>query len=138
MEEFKNPSDEEIRELLSQSSTIAVVGLSPKPARPSHGVANYLKQKNYRIIPVNPGHPEILGEKSYPSLSDIPEKVDIVDIFRRAEHVPPVVDQAIKIKAKVVWMQSGIINHQAAQKAKEAGLVVVMDRCLAVARSTLM
>lgn len=138
MEEFKNPSQEEIRELLSQSTTIAVVGLSPKPSRPSHGVANYLKQQNYRIIPVNPGHPEILGEKSYPALLDIPEKVDIVDIFRRAEYVPPVVDQAIKIKAKVVWMQSGIVNHQAAQKAKEAGLVVVMDRCLAVARSILM
>jgi predicted CoA-binding protein len=138
MEEFKNPTKEEIRELLSQSSTIAVVGLSPKPTRPSHGVANYLKQQNYRIIPVNPGHPEILGEKSYPSLSDIPEKVDIVDIFRRSEHVLPVVEEAINIKAKVIWMQSGIVNHQAAQKAKEAGLVVVMDRCLAVARSTLM
>jgi predicted CoA-binding protein len=138
MEEFKNPSNEEIRELLSQSTTIAVVGLSPKPSRPSYGVANYLKKQNYRIIPVNPGQPEILGEKSYPSLSDIPEKVDIVDIFRRSEYVPPVVDEAIKIKAKVVWMQSGIVNHQAAQKAKEAGLVVVMDRCLAVARCTLM
>jgi len=138
MEEFKNPSDEEIRELLSQSTTIAVVGLSQKPSRPSHGVAVYLKKQNYRIIPVNPGHPEILGEKSYASLTEIPEKVDIVDIFRRSEHVTPVVEEAIKIKAKTVWMQSGIVNHQAAQKAKDAGLVVVMDRCLAVAHSTLM
>ncbi len=138
MEEFKNPSNEEIRELLTQSTTIAVVGLSPKPSRPSYGVANYLKNKNYRIIPVNPNYPEVLGEKSYPALSDVPEKIDIVDIFRRPEYVPPVVDEAIKIKAKVIWMQSGIVNYPAAQKAKDAGLVVVMDRCLAVARSTLM
>ena len=138
MEELKNPPDEQIREILAQSITIAVVGLSTNPSRSSHGVANYLKSKSYRIIPVNPRYPEVLGEKSYPALSDIPEKVDIVDIFRRPEHIPPVVDEAIKIKAKVIWMQSGIVNHQAAQKAKEAGLVVVMDRCLAVAHSTLM
>jgi predicted CoA-binding protein len=137
MEEFKNPSDEKIREILSQSTTIAVVGLSPKPFRPSYGVANYLKKQSYRIIPVNPGHPEILGEKSYPALLDIPEKVDIVDIFRRPEHIPPIVDEAIKIKARVIWMQSGIVNYEAAQKAKQAGLLVVMDRCLAVARSIL-
>ena len=138
MEEFKNPTDEKIKEILTQSTTIAVVGLSPNPSRPSYGVANYLKNKNYRIIPVNPGHPEILGEKSYPTLSDIPEKVDVVDIFRRSEHIPPVVDEAIKIKARVIWMQSGIVNHQAAQKAKEAGLDVVMDRCMYVEYSRLM
>ncbi|MGB2697528.1 MAG: CoA-binding protein [Candidatus Zixiibacteriota bacterium] len=137
MEEFKNPSDEKIRELLTQSTTIAVVGLSQNPSRPSYGVANYLKKQNYRIIPVNPTQPEILGEKSYPTLSDIPEKVDIVDIFRRPEFVAPVVEEAIKIKAKAIWMQSGIVNHQAAQKAKEARLMVVMDKCLAVAHSTL-
>jgi hypothetical protein len=138
MEEFKNPSNEEIRELLSQSTTIAVVGLSPKPSRPSYGVANYLKKQNYRIIPVNPGHHEILGEKAYPTLSDIHEKVDIVDIFRRPEQVFPIVEEAIKIKARAVWMQSGIVNHQAAQKAKEAGLVVVMDKCMYVEHSRLM
>lgn len=138
MEEFKNPPDEKIREILSESTTIAVVGLSADPSRPSHGVANYLKNKNYRIIPVNPRYPEVLGENSYPTLSDIPEKVDIVDIFRRPEHIPPIVEEAIKIKAKVIWMQSGILNHQAAQKAKEAGLVVVMDRCMAVEHSRLM
>lgn len=138
MEEFKNPSNEEIRELLTQSTTIAVVGLSPKPSRPSHGVASYLKKQNYRIIPVNPGQPEILGEKSYPTLSDIMEKVDIVDIFRRSEYIQPIVEEAIKIKARAIWMQSGIVNYQAAQKAKLTGLMVVMDRCLAVAHSTLM
>jgi hypothetical protein len=138
MEEFENPSDEKIREMLSQTTTIAVVGLSPNPSRPSYGVANYLKNKNYRIIPVNPGYPEVLGEKSYPTLSDIPEKVDVVDIFRRPEYVPPIVDEAIKIKARVIWMQSGIVNYEAAQKAKKAGLLVVMDRCMAVAHSILM
>jgi predicted CoA-binding protein len=138
MEEFENPSDEKIREILSQSTTIAVVGLSINPSRSSYGVANYLKSKNYRIIPVNPRYPKVLGEKSYPSLSDVPEKVDVIDIFRRPEYVPPIVDEAIKIKARVIWMQSGIVNYEAAQKAKEAGLVVVMDRCMAVAYSILM
>lgn len=138
MEEIKNPSDQKIKEILTQSTTIAVVGLSPNPSRPSYGVAHYLRNKNYRIVPVNPGYPEVLGEKAYPTLSDIPEKVDIVDIFRKAEYVPPVVDEAIKIKAKVIWMQSGIVNHQAAQKAKEAGLEVVMDRCMYVEHSRLM
>lgn len=138
MKEFENPSDEKIKEILSQATTIAVVGLSTDPSRASYSVANYLKNKNYRIIPVNPKYPEVLGEKSFPKLSDIQEKVDVVDIFRRPEHVPPIVDQAIKIKAKVIWMQSGIINHQAAQKAKEAGLEVVMDRCMLVEHSRLM
>lgn len=138
MKEFKNPSDEKIREILTQTTTIAVVGLSPNPSRASYSVANYLKNKNYRIIPVNPKHPEVLGEKSYPNLSDIPEKIDLVDIFRRPEHIPPIVDEAIKIKAKVIWMQSGIVNQDAAQKAKEAGLEVVMDRCMYVEHCRLM
>lgn len=138
MKEFKNPSDEKIREILTQTTTIAVVGLSPNPSRASYSVANYLKNKNYRIIPVNPKQPEVLGEKSYPNLSDIPEKIDLVDIFRRPEHIPPIVDEAIEIKAKVIWMQSGIINHEAAQKAKEAGLEVVMDRCMYVEHCRLM
>ena len=138
MKEFKNPSDEKIREILTQTTTIAVVGLSPNPSRASYSVANYLKNKNYRIIPVNPKQPEVLGEKSYPNLSDIPEKIDLVDIFRRSEHIPPIVDEAIKIKAKVIWMQSGIVNQDAAQKAKEAGLEVVMDRCMYVEHCRLM
>lgn len=138
MKEFKNPSDEKIREILTQTTTIAVVGLSPNPSRASYSVANYLKNKNYRIIPVNPKQPEVLGEKSYPNLSDIPEKIDLVDIFRRPEHIPPIVDEAIKIKAKVIWMQSGIVNQDAAQKAKEAGLEVVMDRCMYVEHCRLM
>jgi len=138
VKEFENPSDEKIKEILTQSTTIAVVGLSPDPSRASYSVANYLKNKNYRIIPVNPKHPEVLGEKSYPKLSDIPEKVDLVDIFRRPEHVPPIVDEAIKIKAKVIWMQSGIVNQDAARKAKEAGLEVVMDRCMYVEHCRLM
>jgi predicted CoA-binding protein len=138
VKEFKNPSDEKIKEILTQTTTIAVVGLSPNPSRASYTVANYLRNKNYRIIPVNPKQPEVLGEKSYPNLSDIPEKIDLVDIFRRPEHIPPIVDEAIKIKAKVIWMQSGIVNQDAAQKAKEAGLEVVMDRCIYVEHCRLM
>jgi predicted CoA-binding protein len=117
-------------EILNKYKTIAVVGLSPNKLRPSHGVSDYMKQQGYRIIPVNPGHAEILGEKSYRSLEDIPEPVDIVNIFRRSEHVPPVVDSAIKIGAKVVWMQEGIHHEGSAEKARAAGLEVVMDRCI--------
>lgn len=125
-----NPSQEEISELLSRAKTIAVVGLSPKPHRPSHGVASYLMREGYRVIPVNPGHKEILGETCYSSLSEIPEPVDIVDIFRRPEFVPKIVDQAVQIKAKAVWMQEGIVHNAAAETARKAGLVVVMNKCL--------
>lgn len=121
---------EEIEGILKEGRTVAVVGLSPKPDRPSYVVARYLQAQGYRIIPVNPNTQEILGEKAYPTLLSIPEKVDIVDIFRRPEEVPPVVEEAIKIGARVVWMQEGIVNEAAAQRAKEAGLKVVMDRCL--------
>lgn len=122
----------EIHEILTNSKTIAVVGLSPKDSRPSNQVARYLQEAGYRVIPVNPGQTEILGEKCYASLLDIPEPVDIVDIFRRPEDVPPVVDQAIAIKAGVVWMQLGIVNEEAAAKARNAGLTVIMDRCLKI------
>lgn len=127
---FENPKDEKIKKVLEESKTIAVVGLSPDTSRPSYMVANYLKRCGYKIIPVNPIYPDILEEKSYASLKDVPEKVDIVDIFRRSEDVLPIVEDAIKIKAKVVWMQEGITNLDAVKKAKENGLLVVMDRCM--------
>ena len=117
-------------EILQKYKTIAVVGLSPNRLRPSHGVSQYMKQQGYRIIPVNPGHAEILGETAYKRLEDIPEPVEIVNIFRRADQVGPVVDSAIAIGAKVVWMQEGIENEEAAGKARAAGLEVVMDRCI--------
>ncbi len=121
-----------VRDIFEKSKVIAVVGLSPKPERDSHEVAKYLQDQGYRIVPVNPRADTILGEKSYPDLASIPGKVDVVDIFRRSDDVPPVVDQAIDIGAKAVWMQLGIVNEDAAAKAREAGLGVVMDRCMLV------
>lgn len=128
-----NPSGaaaDPIAALLKTARTIAVVGLSSKRHRPSYGVAEYLQSVGYRIIPVNPNESEVLGEKSYPSLEAIPEKVDIVDIFRRSEAVPEVVESAIRIDAKAVWMQEGVIHPEAAEHARQAGLAVVMDRCI--------
>ena len=119
-----------IPDLLRKSRVIAVVGLSSKRARPSYGVAEYMKQQGYRIIPVNPNESEVLGEKCYPRLEDVPERVDIVDIFRRSEMVAPVVESAIRIGAATVWMQEGVIDQMAARKAKAAGLAVVIDRCI--------
>ncbi len=119
-----------VEDILKGSKTVAVVGLSPKPDRPSYDVARYLQARGYRIIPVNPQATEILGEKSYPSLSAVPAPVDVVDIFRRSEDVPPIVDEAVRAKAKVVWMQEGIVNEQAADAARRVGLDVVMDRCM--------
>ncbi|MEE9248829.1 MAG: CoA-binding protein [Dehalococcoidia bacterium] len=119
-------------DILNEGKTIAVVGLSPKPERDSHLVAKYLKEQGYRIIPVNPMVDEVLGEKSYPDLKAIPERVDVVDVFRKAEDVLPIVDQAIDIGASAVWMQLGIINEVAAARAREAGLGVVMDRCMLI------
>ncbi len=116
-----------IEEQLTNSKTIAVVGLSPDPERPSHYVSKYLQGQGYRIIPVNPLLQEVLGERCYPDLASIPEPVDMVDIFRRTEHVGPIVDEAIAIGAKYVWMQDGVVNEAAAAKAAEAGLSVVMD-----------
>jgi uncharacterized protein len=121
-----------ITKILRESRTIAVVGLSSNPVRPSHGVAEYLQSAGYRIIPVNPNETEVLGEKSYARLEDVPEKIDVVDIFRRAEFVPQVVESAIRIGAKVVWMQLGIENEEAAEKARVAGLVVVEDACVLI------
>jgi len=119
-----------IAELLRKAKVIAVVGLSGKKYRASHGVSEYMQKRGYRIIPVNPNETEVLGEKAYKRLEDIPEHVDIVDIFRRSEFVKPVVEAAIRIGADAVWMQEGVIDEEAARKAKDAGLAVVMDRCI--------
>ena len=119
-----------LEEILRNSKLVAVVGLSPNPMRPSYGVAQYLQGQGYRIIPVNPTVEQVLGEKSYPNLSAIPEHVDVVDIFRRSEEVPAIVEEAIKIKARAVWMQEGVIHEEAAAKARAAGLSVVMDKCM--------
>src|ERR1019366_6897688 len=116
--------------LLRDSKTIAVVGLSNRRSRPSYGVSEYMQSKGYRIIPVNPNETEILGEKSWASLEEIPERVDIVDIFRRPECVPEIVDSAIRIGAKGIRMQEGVVHEEAAGKARAAGLEVVMDRCI--------
>jgi predicted CoA-binding protein len=116
--------------LLRNSKIIAVVGLSSRRSRPSYGVSEYMQSKGYRIIPVNPNETEILGEKAYSSLDEVPFQVDIVDIFRRSDQVPEVVEAAIRIGAKGVWMQEGVVHEEAAEKARAAGLEVVMDRCI--------
>jgi uncharacterized protein len=119
-----------IASLLRTAHTIAVVGLSNKPWRASHGVSEYMQRAGYRIIPVNPELREALGERCYPDVDSVPEPIDIVNIFRRSELVPEIVDAAIRVGAKAVWMQEGVINKEAADRAKAAGLTVVMDRCL--------
>jgi predicted CoA-binding protein len=128
--EFANPSDQEIKRILARYKRVAVVGLSSDRTRISFGVARYLQQRGFKIFPVNPNETEVLGERAYPDLVSIPEPVEIVDIFRQPEHVPTVVNEAVKIGAKVIWMQSGVINHDAARKAAQAGLTVVMDKCI--------
>ena len=119
-----------IPEILKSAKTIAVVGLSSSRARPSNGVSEYMQRSGYRIIPVNPNETEVLGEKSYARLEDVPEKIDIVDVFRRPEFVPEIVESAIRIGAKSIWLQEGVIHEQAAARARAAGLDVVMDRCI--------
>ena len=118
------------KEILSFSRVVAVVGLSAKLDRPSYKVASYLKEQGYKIIPVNPAEKKILGELCYPDLASVPELVDVVDVFRRSEEVLPIVEEAIRIGAKAVWMQEGVINKAAAARAREAGLLVVMDKCM--------
>jgi hypothetical protein len=129
-ERFVNPSLEEIRALLYRVKTIAVVGLSAAPNRPSHGVARALQGFGYRIIPVNPAVTEVLGEKAYPSLRDLPEPVDLVDVFRESSHVAGIVDDCIDSKLPALWLQDGVIDEAAALRARAAGILVVMDRCL--------
>ena len=120
----------DIDEILETCNTVAVVGLSPRPERDSNGVAAYLQEMGYRIIPVNPSASEILGEKCYPDLPSIPNPVDVVDIFRRSQEVPAIVAEAIKIGAKAIWMQKGVVSEEAASMAKNAGLMVVMNECM--------
>ncbi len=133
------PSDSGLRALLGEARTIAVVGLSPNPMRPSHSVARQLQRSGYTIVPVNPGHAEILGEKSYRTLSDAAREhtIDIVDVFRRSEHVAAIVDEAIAIHPKLIWLQLGIVDDDAAQRAAAAGIAFVQDHCLAIEHSRL-
>jgi len=125
-----DPSDAAVTELFRTARTIAVAGLSSNRFRASYGVSRYMQSAGYRIIPVNPNEREVLGEKAYARLEDVPEKVDIVDIFRRSEFVPEVVESAIRIGARAVWMQEGVVNQEAAERARQAGLLVMMDRCI--------
>ena len=127
-------TNDALRALLREARTVAVVGLSPKPERPSHGVARYLQRAGYRIVPVNPGHDEILGERSYRTLADAARDhaVDIVDVFRRSELAGAVVDEAIAIRPKLVWLQLGVVDEAARARAEGAGISIVMDRCLAI------
>jgi uncharacterized protein len=124
------PSDREIKELLGNAHTIAVVGLSSSRSRASYGVSQYMQSAGYRIIPVNPNEQQVLGEKAYARLEDVPDKIDVVNIFRRSEFVPEIVDAAIRKGARAIWMQEGVVDEAAAQRAREAGLFVVMDSCI--------
>ncbi len=124
------PSDQQVKDLLQKAHTIAVVGLSSSRIRASYGVSQYMQSAGYRIIPVNPNEQEVLGEKAYARLEDVPEKIDVVDVFRRSEFVPEIVDAAIRVGARAIWMQEGVVNETAAQRARDAGLFVVMDACI--------
>ena len=132
-----NPSDTELKQLMTNASTIAVVGASSKPDRSSYGIMRKLQSVGYRVIPVNPNETEVLGERAYASLSEIPVPVDIVDVFRRSEYTPPIADEAVKIGAKALWLQMGIENEDAARRAKAGGLTVVMDSCLGTMHAVL-
>jgi predicted CoA-binding protein len=127
---LKNNFDADIEKILTSYRTVAIVGASPKPERPSYRVADFLKKEGFQVIPVTPNADEVVGEKAYPDLASIPIPVEVVDIFRRSEDVTPVVEEAIAIGAKAVWMQEGIVNEEAADKARKAGLTVVMDHCM--------
>jgi len=132
-----NPSDAELKQLLVNASTIAVVGASSKPDRSSYGIMQKLQSVGYRVIPVNPNETEVLGERAYASLSDIPVPVDIVDVFRRSEYTPPIADEAVRIGAKALWLEMGVENEDAARRAKAGGLTVVMDSCLGTMHAVL-
>jgi uncharacterized protein len=135
-----NPEDRELRQLLGDARTVAVVGLSSKPDRPSHGVAAYLQSHGYRVVPVNPKETEVLGERAYPNLLDVPGdlRVDVVDVFRRAEETPEVARQAVAIGAKVLWLQEGIVNDEAYRIADDGGLDVIMGVCIRTTRRRVM
>jgi predicted CoA-binding protein len=132
-----NPSDQELKELLTNATTIAIVGASSNPDKASYGIMQKLQKAGYRVIPVNPRETEILGERSYPSLIDVPERIDIVDVFRRAEDTPAIADDAVTIGAKALWLQTGITSEDAAARAKAGGLTVVMDLCIGATHSLL-
>lgn len=129
---FANPSDAAIRACLARAKTIAVVGLSPRPDRPSHRIARRLQQWGYRVVPVRPAVSEVLGEKAYARLADVPQRIDLVDVFRAADQVGAIVEQCIALGIPAIWIQQGIVNEAAAARAQEAGLFVVMDRCISV------
>ncbi len=129
---FANPSDAAIRARLARAKTIAVVGLSPRPDRPSHRIARRLQQWGYRVIPVRPAVSEVLGEKAYARLADVPQQIDLVDVFRAADQIGAIVEQCIALGIPAIWIQQGIVNEAAAARAQEAGLFVVMDRCISV------
>jgi predicted CoA-binding protein len=132
-----NPSDQDLKQLLAEATTIAVVGASSNPEKSSYGIMRKLQSVGYRVIPVNPREAEVLGERTYASLREIPEHVDIVDVFRRSEDTPPIADEAVAIGAKALWLQSGISNEDAAARAKKGGLTVVMDACIGTLHSLL-
>jgi uncharacterized protein len=133
----QNPSDQHLKQILTDATTIAIVGASSNPDKPSYGIMQKLQQAGYRVIPVNPRETDILGERSYPSLLDVPEPIDIVDVFRRAEDTPGIADEASTIGAKTLWLQSGISNEAAAERAANGGLTVVMDACIGATHSLL-
>lgn len=132
-----NPSDDELRTLLISASTIAIVGASANPEKPSYGIMKRLLDGGYHVIPVNPKEPEVLGQKAYASLADIPERVDIVDVFRRAEDTPAIADEAVAIGAKALWLQLGVSNDDAAARATAGGLTVIMDKCIGATHKAL-
>lgn len=127
---FQNPSGADVKHLLESAKTIAVVGLSPKPDRPSNGVSRGLQHFGYKLVPVNPGQSELLGERCYPDLLGVPEGIDLVDVFRAPEHVDEVVEQCIARRFPALWLQEGVVNEAAAERAVKAGMLVVMDRCI--------
>jgi uncharacterized protein len=133
----QNPSDQELKQILTDATTIAMVGASSNPEKTSHGIMKKLQRAGYRVIPVNPHETEVLGERSYASLLDVPERIDIVDVFRRAEDTPGIADEAATIGAKVLWLQSGISSEEAAERAAKGGLTTVMDVCIGATHSLL-
>jgi predicted CoA-binding protein len=135
---FRNPGDQALREMLSRAATIAVLGCSPNPGRPSHRIAQRLQGWGYRVIPVRPAVAEILGEKAYARLAEVPQRIDLVDVFRVAERLDPVVDECIALGIPALWIQEGIVNEPAAERARAAGIAVVMDRCISVEYRRLM
>ena len=133
----QNPSDQDLKQLLTDATVVAMVGASSNPEKASHGIMRKLQREGYRVIPVNPKEAEILGERSYASLIDVPERIDIVDVFRRAEDAPSIADDASTIGAKALWLQTGIVSEEAAARAKKGGLTVVMDACIGATHSLL-